>query len=196
MLTASVVLGGMIFLDTLYLQIVAGLTAIETGLLFVPMALALIAGSQWGVIYIGHHGPRGSATTGFVAMGMGMLYLSRLPTSGDVLIDVLPGLVVAAFGVGATFVSATTTAFGRVGEGEAGRASGFVNTSHEMGLSLGVALASTVGGGSLTMGPGAGAGGFTAAFIAAAILATAGVVAARSLMPTQAGAAGRPIFAH
>ncbi|MBI3751477.1 MAG: MFS transporter, partial [Chloroflexi bacterium] len=126
MLAGSVVLGGMVFLDTLYLQLTVGLSAIQTGFLFVPMALALIAGSQWAAFYISHHGQRGSAATGFIAAGLGMLYLSRLPTSGDVLVDVLPGLILTAFGIGAIFVSATTTAFSRVPDEEAGRASGFV----------------------------------------------------------------------
>ncbi|MFI5040390.1 MAG: MFS transporter [Acidimicrobiales bacterium] len=198
MLTASVVLGAMVFLDTLYLQLAVGLSAIETGLLFLPMALALIVGSQWGVLYIGHHGQRGSAVTGFVAAGLGMLYLSRLPTSGDVLIDVLPGLIVTAFGIGAIFVSATTTAFSRVSDEEAGRASGFVNTSHEVGLSLGAALASTIGGASLAGGAGAGGGGFNAAFLACVVVAAIGVVVARGVMPTTAPAvtAGRRMFAH
>lgn len=196
MLTGSMVLGGMVFLDTLYLQLAAGLSAIETGLLFVPMALALIVGSQWAAFYIGHHGQRGSAATGFAAAGLGMLYLSRLPTSGDVLIDVLPGLVVAAFGIGAVFVSATTTAFSRVGDEEAGRASGFVNTSHEVGLSLGAALTSTIGGAALTADAAAGGGGFSQAFIALVVIAAAGLVAARHLMPTKAYTAGRPMFAH
>ncbi len=196
MLTGSVVLGGMVFLDTLYLQLTVGLSAIETGLLFVPMALALIAGSQWAAFYIGHHGQRGSAATGFVAAGLGMLYLSRLPTSGDVLVDVLPGLIVAAFGIGAIFVSATTTAFSRVPDEEAGRASGFVNTSHEVGLSLGAALTSTIGGASLVAGPAAGGGGFSEAFVAMVVIAAVGVVAARMGMPTKAYAPGRPMFAH
>jgi EmrB/QacA subfamily drug resistance transporter len=196
MLTGSVILGGMVFLDTLYLQLTVALSAIETGLLFVPMALALIVGSQWAALYIGHHGQRGSATTGFVAAGLGMLYLSRLPTSGDVLVDVLPGLVATAFGIGAIFVSATTTAFSRVGDEEAGRASGFVNTSHEVGLSLGAALTSTIGGASLVAGPAAGGGGFSEAFLAAVVIAAVGVVAARMGMPTKAYAPGRPMFAH
>ncbi len=196
MLTASVILGGMVFLDTLYLQLSAGLSAIETGLLFVPMALALIVGSQWAALYIGHHGQRGSSATGFVAAGLGMLYLSRLPTSGDVLIDVLPGLIVTAFGIGAIFVSATTAAFSRVGDEEAGRASGFVNTAHEVGLSLGAALASTIGGASLTAGPAAGGGGFSEAFLASVVIAVGGVMAARMLMPTKGYLPGRPMFAH
>lgn len=196
MLTASVLLGGMVFLSSLYLQLVVGRSAVDTGLLFLPMALAIILGSQLAVLYIGHHGQRGSAVAGFVTIGLGMLYLSRLPGSGDVLVDVLPGLLLSAFGTGAVLVSATTAAFSGVHEADAGLASGFVNTSHEVGLSMGVALASTIGGASLMAGPGAGGGGYGAAFIAGAVLASMAALASRALMPIRPGVAGRPIFAH
>jgi len=71
-----------------------------------------------------------------------------------------------------------------------------VNTPHEVGLSLGAALTSTIGGASLTAGPGAASGGFSEAFLAAVVIAAVGVVAARMLMPTKAYAPGRPMFAH
>jgi hypothetical protein len=185
----------MIFLATLYLQLVAGLSAIQTGSLFLPMAIALVAGSQWAAFYIGHHGPRGSATVGFVLAGLGALYLSRLAAPGDVLVQVLPGIVVTAAGIGAIFVSATTTAFGAIDEGEAGRASGFVNTAHEVGLALGVALASTLAGPSVSTGVGT-AGGFGGAFLAGVLVAVVGVALARLRLPTRASASGRPMFAH
>ena len=195
MLTGSVILGGMIFLATLYLQLVAGLSAIQTGSLFLPMAIALVAGSQWAAFYIGHHGPRGSATVGFVLASLGALYLSRLAAPGDVLVQVLPGIVVTAAGIGAIFVSATTTAFGAIDGGEAGRASGFVNTAHEVGLALGVALASTLAGPSVSTGVGT-AGGFGGAFLAGVLVAVVGVALARLRLPTRASASGRPMFAH
>lgn len=194
---ASMLLAGMIFLDSLYLQAFAGLSALETGLLFVPMALALIAGTQVGVGFIAHAGGRLVAFAALLLVGFGMWLLTRLPTSGDVLIDVLPGLVVVAFGLGATLVSATITAFSRVSEQDAGLASGLVNTAHEVGFALGVAVLSTIGGASLTRGPGAGGGGFNAAFSAAAVLAVVAAFATLHFMPSgRPATAGRPMFAH
>jgi MFS family permease len=125
-----------------------------------------------------------------------LLVLSRLGTPGDVLVEVLPGLVVAAFGIGAVLVTGTTTAFGQVGDEESGRASGFVNTAHEVGVSLGVALSSTVGGASLTAGPASAGGGFGGAFLAACLVAAAGLLVARSILPTTARASGRSHFGH
>lgn len=194
---ASMLLAGMIFLNSLYLQALAGLSAFETGLLFVPMALAVIAGSQVGVGLIAHAGGRVVAFVGLVMVALGMAYLTRLPAAGDVLVDVLPGLVVVAFGLGAVLVAATTTAFSRVSDEDAGLVSGLVNTSHEVGFAPGVAVLSTIGGASLSAGPGAGGGGFNAAFIAAAVIAVGAAAAMLHLMPSGRPApTGRRIFAH
>jgi EmrB/QacA subfamily drug resistance transporter len=197
LVTASMLLAGMIFLNSLYLQAYAGRSAFETGLLFLPMALAVIAGSQVGVGLIAHAGGRLVAFAGLVVVAVGMAYLTRLPTAGDVLVDVLPGLMVVAFGLGAILVSAQTTAFSRVNDEDAGLVSGLVNTSHEVGFALGVAVLSTIGGASLTAGPGVGGGGFNAAFTAAAGIAVVAAAAMLHLMPTGRPApTGRRMFAH
>ncbi len=197
LVSASMLLAGMIFLDSLYLQAFAGLTAFETGLLFVPMALAVIVGSQVGAGLIAHAGGRVVAFAGLVVVALGMAYLTRLPTSGDVLIDVLPGLVLVAFGLGGVLVAAQTTAFSRVADADAGLVSGLVNTSHEVGFALGVAVLSTIGGASLTAGPGAGGGGYNAAFIAAASIALVAAAGTLHLLPSlRPSVSGRRMFAH
>jgi EmrB/QacA subfamily drug resistance transporter len=197
LVTASMLLAGMIFLNSLYLQAFAGHSALDTGLLFVPMALAVIAGSQVGVALIGHAGGRLVSSAGLIAVAIGMGYLTRLPTTGDVLVDVLPGLMIVAFGLGNVLVAAQTTAFSRVSDQDAGVVSGLVNTSHEVGFALGVAVLSTIGGASLTAGPAGGGGGFTLAFQAAGVLAVVAAVAMLHLMPSgQPAATGRRIFAH
>lgn len=197
LVTASMLLAGMIFLDSLYLQAYAGLSALETGLLFVPMALAVIAGSQIGAGLIAHAGGRVVAFAGLVAVAGGMAYLTRLPTTGDVLVDVLPGLLGIALGLGAVLVAAQTTAFAGVSDADAGLVSGLVNTSHEVGFAIGVAVLSTIGGASLTAGPGAGGGGFSGAFLAAAVIAVVTAVSMLHLLPSGRPAlTGRRIFAH
>lgn len=194
---ASMILAGMIFLNSLYLQASVGLSALETGLLFVPMAIAVIAGSQVGVGLLAHAGGRAVAIAGLALSAAGMAYLTRLPTTGDVLLDVLPGLVVVAFGLGAILLAAQTTAFAGVREADAGLLSGLVNTSHEMGLALGVAVLSTIGGASLTAGPAAGGAGFGGAFAVAAGIAVVTGAAMLHVMPSgRPATTGRRLFAH
>jgi EmrB/QacA subfamily drug resistance transporter len=195
--TSMSLLAGMIFLSSLYLQLSVGLSALQTGLLFLPMSLALVLGTQLGVRFIGHAGARVAAAFGLVVAASGMAFLSRLPTSGDVLADVLPGLVVAGFGIGTTLVSAATTLFGRVGDGDAGLASGLMNTGHEVGFAVGVAALSTIGGAALFAGPGAAGGGLQAAFLACVAIAGLGVaIAAHTLPSVRPASTGRRIFAH
>ncbi|WP_229869959.1 hypothetical protein [Streptomyces flaveolus] len=86
----------------------------------------------------------------------------------------------ASLGVGAVFVTATTTALAMVDHREAGLASGVVNTFHEVGGSIGVAVVSTVAASGFEPGP---AGGFTGAFALCAVAAAVGAAVALVLVP-------------
>jgi EmrB/QacA subfamily drug resistance transporter len=189
MLSASGVLVASYFLSSLVLQRLLGHTALATGLVFLPVALATIAGTQLGAQAISRLGPRPAAAAAFSVAAAGALLLARLPAGASVGVDLLPGLLLATAGVGACFVTATTTALGHVEQAQAGLTSGLLNTCHELGGSLGVALVSATAGASLS-GPLAGrppVTGFDRAFLALAVLAAASAVATSWLLP-----AGRP----
>jgi sugar phosphate permease len=113
---------------------------------------------------------------------------------------VLPGFTLAAAGLGMAFVTATTTAMARVDPDRAGMVSGVINTAHELGAALGVALVSTIAGASVELGPAAAQAattGFDQAFLACAILAGLVAVAASWLLPAGRLPAGEgPVFAH
>ncbi|HZC99831.1 MAG TPA: MFS transporter [Actinomycetes bacterium] len=196
MLAASGVLVASYFLSSLVLQRLLGLTALATGLVFLPVALATIAGSQLGAQAVGRLGPRPVAAAAFSLAAAGALLLARLPVDASIGIDLLPGLLLVTGGVGACFVVATTTALGHVGQAQAGLTSGLLNTCHELGGSLGVALASAIGAASLSSGPLAGrppVTGFDRAFLALAALAALSAVATIWLLPGRPPATGRPI---
>jgi MFS family permease len=173
-------------LSSLVLQRLLGHTALATGLVFLPVALATIAGSQLGAQAIGRLGPRLVGAAAFGLAAAGALLLARLPADASVALDLLPGLLLATAGVGACFVVATTTALGHVGQARAGLTSGLLNTCHELGGSLGVALAAAIGAASLSNGPLAGrspASGFDRAFLALAVLAALSALGAVWLLP-------------
>lgn len=193
---ASAVLAGAFFLDSLYLQRVAGLSALDTGLVFLPVALALIVGSQVASHLLRRLGGRRLASIGLAVAGLGLWLLARAVAapSGEVLVDIAPGFVLAAFGIGMTLVSAMTTAFTHVSHDDAGLASGLLNTSHELGFAVGVAIVSSFAAAGLAgdLGP----GGFAAAFGAGVVMAAiAAVVAVFMLPPGRSSAAGQA-FAH
>jgi EmrB/QacA subfamily drug resistance transporter len=193
-LTASGLLGAGFFLNSLYLQRQLGLSALETGLTFLPGAIATIAGAHLAGTVITRMGGRATALIGLALAAIGAAYLVRLPTQADVVIDVLPGLVTLGGGIGMTFVSATTVAFSEAAQFDAGMTSGLVTTSHELGLALGIAIASTVAAASIAGGTGE-VGGFQAAFGVLAIIAVVATAAALSL-PRGMAASEMPVIAH
>jgi EmrB/QacA subfamily drug resistance transporter len=192
--TASALLAGTFFLVSLYLQRVVGLSPLEAGLLFLPVAFALIAGAQAGSRLVGHAGARIATFIGLMTASVGLALLTQLPIAGNVVVDVLPGFVLAGLGIGATLVAAMTTAFAGVADEDAGLASGLVNTSHEVGFAVGVSILSTLAGASLAGDQGV--AGFQVAFVAAVAIAVAAVGASLVLLPGDRPRIPGRAFAH
>ncbi|MET7465352.1 MFS transporter [Nonomuraea sp. NPDC005501] len=186
MLMATGLMLGLFFLSSLYLQHVLRMSALETGLLFLPVAVAITAGAQLGAHLIGRVGGRPVAVAAFAVTALGAWLMTRIDPGASAYTTLLPGFVVAAFGIGPAFVTATTTTMANVPHGEAGVASGVVNTFHELGGSIGVAVVSSLAAASLAPGA-AGAGGFTTALTACAVAAVAAGVVSLGLVP-----GGRP----
>ena len=198
MLAASLLLVFGFFLISWYLQHELGLSALRTGLYFLPVAVSAAVGAHTAAHVLGHAGFRRVGAAGFVLAGIGALWLARLPPHGSPALDVVPGFVPLALGLGAGFVCATTAAMHGVEHREAGLVSGIVSTGHELGSALGVALASALAGTSLTgVGAAAGVGGFHVAFGTAAALAFACAALAPLLLPAgRPDPAAGPVFAH
>ncbi|MER5209108.1 MFS transporter [Streptomyces sp. NPDC002838] len=199
MLAASGVLISMFFLCSLYLQHVLGLSALKTGLVFLPVAVVITLAAHLSSQAIGRFGWRPVATTGFVLGAAGSLLLSRVEESGSAWTQVLPGFLVVALGLGAGFVSATTSAMSDLPHEDMGLASGLVNTCHEMGAALGVAVVAAVAGASLETGGDSAppVSGFDSAFLACAVISLGAAVAGALLLPRgRPDPSQGPVFAH
>ncbi|NRQ39240.1 MFS transporter [Nonomuraea sp. NN258] len=181
MLVATALLIAFFFLGSMLLQGPGGLSALETGLMFLPVAIATGVGAHLGGRLVGKAGARPVAAIG---LGLAAAGSWLLPLGGLSTWYVLAGFVVAAFGLGGVFVAATTTALGFVAHSEAGLASGVVNTFHEVGGSVGVAVVSTVAAAGIEAGTGA---GFGTAFTVAAVAAAVSALLSLALIPP-----GRP----
>ncbi|QFY13454.1 MFS transporter [Nonomuraea phyllanthi] len=190
MLVATGLMLGLFFLSSLYLQNVLGLGALETGLLFLPVAVAITIGAQAGGHLVGRIGGRPVAVASFVLTAAGAALMTRVSPGASAYATLLPGFVLAALGIGPAFVTATTTTMANVPPGENGVASGVINTFHELGGSIGVAVVSTVAASSLVPGAAAGVGGFVSGFTLCAAVAGAAAVVALWLVPR-----GRPAAA-
>ncbi|MBA9002808.1 MFS transporter [Thermomonospora cellulosilytica] len=197
MLAASGLLLAHFFLASQYLQHVLRLSALETGLLFLPVALVIGLGTHLGVRVIGRFGGRPAASAGFLLAAAGALLLARVPADGSALVDVLPGFALSGLGLGAALVAATTTAMSHIDHQDAGMASGLINTGHELGATLGIAFVSTVAAASLNATDPGSVDGFGAAFTAAAVVAVAMAVIGGRLVPKgRPPATDGPVFAH
>jgi hypothetical protein len=202
MLAASGLLISGFFPSSLLLQRVMGLSALRTGLVFLPVAVAAIVGAQAAAHLLGRLGGRPVAITGFALAATGMALLAGISAGSDALTGVLPGFTVAAAGLGMAFVTATTTAMTAVDPHRAGMVSGVVNTAHELGAALGVAFVSAIAGASVQPETAAAAAptvvaGFGDAFLAGAAIAGVSAVAAGWLLPPGRPPVGQgPVFAH
>ncbi|MFF3317034.1 DHA2 family efflux MFS transporter permease subunit [Streptomyces sp. NPDC003035] len=182
MLVATALLIAFFFLGSVQLQRLHGFSAFRTGLVFLPVAVTTAIGAHLASRLVGSVGPRACATVGMTIAALGCLPLALVTPGTNAWATLLPALSVASLGLGAVFVTATTTALGLIAPHEAGLASGIVNTFHEVGGSIGVALVSTLAATSIQGPPGT-TTGFTAAFTLCTALATAAALAAPAFVP-------------
>lgn len=175
--TALMVAG--FFLGTFYLQHHAGRGALVTGLLFLPVALATIAGATAGGHLLQRLGARTLATAGFVVAAAGF----AVPALADGTTAVVAGITGAALGLGVLFVAASATALGHVSPHESGIASGIVSTFHEFGASVGAAVISSVAAASIA---GSTVSGFVHGFAVAAGVAGAAALVSLAAVPGRA----------
>ena len=199
MLTASGLLLSNFFLASQYLQRVLGWGALDTGVLFLPIALVIGLGTHLGVRIVGRWGGRPAAASGFLLTAAGAWLLTGLPADGSALLHVLPGFALSGLGLGAVFVTATTTAMAHVEPHDAGMASGLINVGHELGATLGIAVLSSIAAASLDAAPSGPApvDGFGRAYLAAAVIAVIAAAVAGWLVPAgRPPATDGPIFAH
>jgi EmrB/QacA subfamily drug resistance transporter len=132
------------FVSSLYLQQVLGLSPLHTGLIFLPMTLMIMLVASRAGRLVGHFGVRAVLGGGLVMLTAGLLLMSKVGPSGSgVVYIMLPGLLAAA-GIAMSIVPSTIAATQGAKEGQAGLASGLVNTSRQVGGGLGLAVLVTL----------------------------------------------------
>jgi EmrB/QacA subfamily drug resistance transporter len=139
---------GFLFLNSLYLQEVRGLTPSAAGLMTLPIALALVVCSPVSGRLVGAGRTRLAIVTAGAAILAAALVLTGL--SKDTSLAVLVAAY-AVFGVGLGSINApiTNNAVSGMPRSQAGLASAVASTSRQVGASLGVALAGSLAGGGI-----------------------------------------------
>jgi MFS family permease len=172
---------GLFLLCSLYLQLALGHGPLPTGLAFIPLALAAGSGSHVAGHLLNRHGLRWAAGPALVLAAAGLLLLSRIPAHGSYVTDMLPGMLMAGFGLGLSGTAMAVGVLTGTRHNEAGMISGASATGHEIGGTLGIAIyasIATAASGGIFVGAGAAAGIAHAFLIAAHVALGAGVAAA------------------
>jgi EmrB/QacA subfamily drug resistance transporter len=143
-LLISAASGSIVFSLTLYMQQVLNYSALQTGLAFLPQAIAAMVAAPIASHLATRFGTKMTLTGSLTLTAVGLLHLSRMPVQGNFVRDLLPGSVIIGFGMVMTLVAVTIAATSGIQDREQGLASGLLNTSQRIGAALGLALLSTV----------------------------------------------------
>ncbi len=135
----------MFFFISLYLQDVLHFSPIKTGISYLPLAVGIIISAGLASQLVTRIGFKPVLTGGLLLIAGGLVWFSRVPASGgSFAADALGPSLLAAFGLGFSFVSVTIAAVTGTKPHEAGLASGLINTSQQVGGALGLAILATV----------------------------------------------------
>ncbi|MBV9293549.1 MAG: MFS transporter [Frankiales bacterium] len=144
MMLIGVVFFSMWYFLTLYLQYVHGYSPLKAGLLFFPMGLTIIVGAQIAARIVTDLGPRRVLAIGLALAAVGFLLLAQLDATSSYVRGVLPGSLLITMGAGLSFTPVAAAATSGVAPQLAGLASGVLNTSRQVGGSIGLAALATL----------------------------------------------------
>jgi EmrB/QacA subfamily drug resistance transporter len=143
--TASAGIFALFLFLTFYLQDTKGLSALETGLAFLPLSFSI--GPTVAIVstrVLPRTGPRPLVPAGMAIAALGMVLLTRIGVDTAYASHVLPSLILIGIGFGLTLGPSFATATSGVPARDSGVASAMVNTSQQVGGSIGTALLSTL----------------------------------------------------
>ena len=136
---------GMFFLGTLYMQRVLGYDALEIGLAFLPVALAIgILSLGFAERLIMRFGARTTLLPGLVLITAGLILFALVPVQSSYLTDLFPIMIFLGVGAGLSFPALMTLAMSGATQSDSGLASGLVNTTLQAGGALGLAVLATL----------------------------------------------------
>ncbi len=146
-------IGGFLFLNTLYLQDVRGLSPLQAGLYMLPMAGVMLVFAPLSGRLIGRYGARPSLVVGAGAVIVASVMLTGLSPTTPV------GFLLVAyflFGLGSGLVNPpiTNTAVSGMPPEQAGVAAAIASTSRQVGMTLGVAVIGAISGETISAGIG------------------------------------------
>ncbi|WP_280254361.1 MFS transporter [Nocardia abscessus] len=195
---------------TYYMQLTLGYSPIMTGVAFLPMVAAMVASSTTAPsLLLPKFGPKIVVSGGFLIAAAGMAWLTRIGLDTGYATHILPALILLGLGLGGAMSIAFQGATSGVQHEDAGVASAMINTSQQVGGSIGTALLSTIAASAatdylstrkpdpLTIAQSA-IESYTTSFWWATAIFVAGGILTAVLMPSTAPvpSEGEPVLAH
>ncbi|WP_082099372.1 MFS transporter [Demequina maris] len=143
-LTQIGMFGVFLFL-TYYLQGIQGYSPMKTGISFLPMVVGMMTGAVGiSARLLPRVGPRRLMLPGMLIAAAALAFLTQIDVDSTYWLHVFPGLVLLGLGMGMTFMPSMATATGGVRGTDAGVVSATLNTTQQVGGSIGIALLNTV----------------------------------------------------
>jgi EmrB/QacA subfamily drug resistance transporter len=185
---------GMFFLGALYLQRVLGYNALHVGLAFLPTTVVMgtMSLKVAGPLTI-RYGAKRMLILSLVSIVAGLLLFTQTPVAATYLTDILPPMILVGFGAGLGFPAIMTLAMSSATPGDAGLASGLLNTSVQVGGAIGLAVLATLASshtkGQLADGATNAAAltsGYHLAYLVGAIVITSGIALAALVLRSPA----------
>jgi MFS family permease len=127
-----------------YMQQILHYSAAKAGVAFLPFALGVIVAAGAATKLLPKVGPRIAITAGLVMSALGLLWLTQIGVHTSYWTHLFPQQIVMSLGLGLAFPALSSTALTKVRERDSGVASAMVNTTQQVGASLGAALLNTV----------------------------------------------------
>jgi EmrB/QacA subfamily drug resistance transporter len=131
---------GMFYLLSLYMQIVLGFSALETGLGYLAVALTAVLSSGAAQALSTKAGVKPVLAAGMALLAAGLIFFTQISADGSYVADLLPGFFLIGVGLGFAFVPVSIAALSGATGKEAGLASGLINTNQQIGGAIGLAI--------------------------------------------------------
>jgi EmrB/QacA subfamily drug resistance transporter len=135
---------GAVFIISIFLQTVKGLSAFDAGLTFLPMAISVFIFAPVAGILATRFGPKWVVTTGMVLEAIALFSLSQIISVANPVYYMYPILVIYGAGVGLAISQLTSTVLQSIPWQKAGVGSGANNTVRQIGSAFGIAVIGAV----------------------------------------------------
>ncbi len=176
MLVMGTIVVAYVYFASIYLQRVLRFSPLVTGLCFIPATLTVMGTSTLLTRrLLSRVGVKPILIGGFTSIGLGQLWLSHITSGGSYGVNVLPGLLLTAFGMGLAFPASSIGAISGVAPSDQGSAAGLFNTSQQVGSAVGLSLLATIAATTSRVG-GTLAGGFRVSYLVATGIAALGII--------------------